>query len=71
MQFLFKFTLHWWWDLSVCQQNRDYKFKVKENISSYNFFLGSASQEYTADEQSEISLNSVMYVFQLTIVKIK
>ena len=32
------------------------KFKVKDNISLYNFCLGSVSKSFTKDEQSEISL---------------
>ena len=38
-----------------------YKFKVKNNISSYNFCLGSISKDFTKDEQSEIYLNGTVY----------
>ena len=31
-----------------------YKFKAKDNISWYNFCLGSVSQDFTKNEQSKI-----------------
>ena len=40
-----------------------YKFKAKDNISWYNFCLGSVSKDFPKDEQSEISLNSTVYDF--------
>ena len=39
--------------------------KVKDNISWYNFSLGSVSKDFTKDEQSEISLNVVYATFLL------
>ena len=46
-----------------------YKFKAAGNMSWYNFCLGSVSQDFTKDDQSEISLNDTMY--GLTIVQLK
>ena len=37
------------------------KFKVKDNISWYNFCLGSVSNDFTRDEQSKISWNGTVY----------
>ena len=34
-----------------------YKFQVKDNISWYNFCLGIVTQDFTKDEEIEISLN--------------
>ena len=34
-----------------------YKFQKKDNISWYNFCLGSVNQDFTKDEVIEISLN--------------
>ena len=39
------------------------KFKTKDNIRWYNFYLGSVSKDFTKDEQSEISLNCTVYDF--------
>ena len=39
------------------------KVKAKDNISWSNFCLGSVSQGFTKDEQSESSLNSTAYDF--------
>ena len=36
------------------------KFKAKNNISWYNFCWESVSQDFTKDEQSEISLNGTV-----------
>ena len=40
-----------------------YKFKVKDDISWYNFSLESVLKDFAEDEQSEISLNSTVYDF--------
>ena len=37
-----------------------YKFKSTDNMSWYNVCLGSVSQHFTKDDQSEISLNDTM-----------
>ena len=47
------------------------KFKGKENISWNNFCLGSVSQDFTKDEQSEISLNGTVYDFSVDHMLIK
>ena len=39
------------------------KFKTKDNISWYDFCLGSISKDFTKNEQSEISLNGTVYDF--------
>ena len=39
------------------------KFKAKDNISWYDFCLGSISKDFTKNEQSEISLNGTVYDF--------
>ena len=39
------------------------KFKTKDNIRWYNFYLGSVSKDFTKGEQSEISLNCTVYDF--------
>ena len=41
------------------------KFKAKDNISWYNFYLGSISKAFMKDEQSEISLNGAIYYFSV------
>ena len=48
-----------------------YKLKAKYNISWYNFCLGSISQDFTKDEQSEISLNGTVYDFSVDHISIK
>ena len=48
-----------------------YKFKAEDNISWYNFCLGSVSQNFTKDEQSEISLNGTVYDFSVDHSSIK
>ena len=40
-----------------------YKFKAKDNISWYNFCLESVSKDFTKDQQSEVSLNGIVYDF--------
>ena len=40
-----------------------YKFKGKDNVTWYNFCLGSVSKVFTKDYQSEISLNGNAYDF--------
>ena len=47
------------------------RFKAKDNISWYNFCLGNVSQDFTKDEQSEISLNGTMYHFSVDHSSIK
>ena len=42
-----------------------YKFKAKDNISWYNFGLGSVSKDFTKDEHSEYSLNSTVCDFSV------
>ena len=42
-----------------------YKFKAKDDTSLYKFCLGSVSQDFTKDEQSEISLNGTVYDFSV------
>ena len=37
-----------------------YKFKAADNMSWYNFCLGSVPQDFTKDDQSEISLNDTV-----------
>ena len=39
------------------------KFKVKDNISWYNFYLGSVSKDFTKDERSEFFLYGTGYDF--------
>ena len=39
------------------------KFKANDNVSWYNFCLGSISKDFTKYEQSEISLNGTVYDF--------
>ena len=41
-------------------KTKTYKFKAKDNISWYRFFLGSVSQSFTKDEQSETFLNGTV-----------
>ena len=48
-----------------------YKLKAKDNISWYNFRLESVPQDFTEDEQSEISLNGTAHDFQVIIVQLK
>ena len=50
----------------TCMQIKQiYKFKAKDNISWYNFCLGSVSE----DELREISLSGAVYDFYLTKVQ--
>ena len=42
-----------------------WKFKVKDNISWYNFCLGSVSKEFTKNEQSKLFLNGTVYDFSV------
>ena len=48
-----------------------YQFKLKDNISWYNFCLGIVSQGFAKDEQSEISLNGTVYDFSADYSSIK
>ena len=41
------------------------KFKAKDNVSWYNFCLGSVSKDFTKDKQTEISLNVTVYDFSV------
>ena len=40
-----------------------FKFKANDTINWYDFCLGRISNDFTKDEQSEISLNGTVYVF--------
>ena len=40
-----------------------YKSEAKDNISWHNLCLASISKNFTKDEQSEISLNDIVYDF--------
>ena len=47
---------------------------MKDNIDWYNFYLGRVLQDFTKDEQSEISLNGTLYDFSFdhsSIVQLK
>ena len=48
-----------------------YKFKANDKISWCNFYLGSVSEDFTKDEQSEISLNGTVYDFSVDHSSIK
>ena len=39
------------------------KFKVRDNISCYNSYLGKASKVFTKQEQSEFSINCKYMIF--------
>ena len=62
-------SLHWYGSESYLHVNKTeiYEFKAKDNISWYNFCVGSVLQDFTKDEQSEI----LCTIFQLTIVSLK
>ena len=47
------------------------KLKAEDNISWYNFCLGSVSQDFTKDEQSEMFLNDTVYDFSVDHTSIK
>ena len=47
------------------------KFKARDNISWCNFCLESVSQDFTKEEQSEISLNGAVYDFPVDHSSIK
>ena len=47
------------------------KFKAKDNISWYNFCLGSVSKDFTKDGHGEISLNGTVYDFSVDHSSIK
>ena len=51
----------------TCMQikQRFYKFKVKDNVSWYNFCLGSVLKHFVIDEQSKIPLNGTVYDFSV------
>ena len=42
-----------------------YKFEAHDNISWYEFYLGSISKNFTKDELSEILLNHSVYDFSV------
>ena len=69
----FGFNLHYNGDESYLYINKTEicKFKAKDNISWYNFFLGSVSQDFTKDEQIEISLDGTVYDFSVDHSSIK
>ena len=58
----FCLSLHYNGDESYLylDKTKIYKFKTKDNITWYNFCLGSVSQDFTKDEQNEISLNGTV-----------
>ena len=41
------------------------EFKANDNMSWYNFCLGSISKDFTKDEQSQISLDGTLYNFSV------
>ena len=45
------------------KQTETCKFKANDNISWYNFCLGTISKDFTKDEQCEICLNGTVYDF--------
>ena len=47
------------------------KFATKDNISWYNFCLGSESKDFNKDEQSKTSLNGIAYDFSIGHIWIK
>ena len=47
------------------------KFKAKYNISWKNFCLGSVSEDFEKDNQSEISLNGTVHNFSVEHTSIK
>ena len=47
------------------------KFTMKDNISWYNFYLGSISKDFIQDKQKEISLNGTVYDFSVNHSSIK
>ena len=61
----FCLSLHYSGDESYMYVNKTkiYKFEVKNNISWYNFCLGSTSKDFTKDEQSGTSLNGTVFNF--------
>ena len=56
-------SLHYNGDKSYLYVNKTeiFKFKVKDNISWYNFYLENISNFFTKDEQTKISLNGTVY----------
>ena len=48
-----------------------YKFQVTDNISWYNFCLGIVTQDFTKDEDTEISLNFTVQDFSVDHSSIK
>ena len=44
---------------------------MKDNVTWYNFCLGSISKDFTKDEQSEISFNGTVYDFSFDHSSIK
>ena len=47
------------------------KFKEHNNISQYNFWLGSQSKDFPKDQQSEFLLMVLYMILQLTIAQLK
>ena len=58
-------SLHYNDDKSPLYLNKTgiYKFKTKNNISRYNFYLENESKHFTKDEQSEISEMVLCMIF--------
>ena len=61
----FCLSLHYYCDESYLYGNKTeiFKFKTNNNISWYNFCLESKSNDFSKDEQSEISLYGTVYDF--------
>ena len=66
-------TLHCNGDEGYLHANKTeiYKFKAKTNTSSYNVCLGTISQDFTKDKQSEIYLTGTVYDFSVDHSSIK
>ena len=69
----FCLSLHYNGDESYFYVNKIeiYKFKAKDKISWSNFCLGSVSQDFTKNEQNEVSLNGTVYGFSVDHSSIK
>ena len=61
----FCISLHYNCDESHLYVNKKeiYKFKVKDNISWFNFCLGSLSKDFTKDKQTEFLFNGAVSSF--------
>ena len=63
----FCLSLHYNGDESYLHVNKTgiYKFKARDNVSWYNFYLRNVSKDFTKDEHSEIPLNDTVYDFSV------